>query len=111
MQFLKRLFGRKVKTVPDVIKELVVGDQVFLEYRHPRDVGILDGNGLAFTRLNGPELENRRIRGTISHVRKEGSPLNTLIIEIATYDSPAMPGQLRKFLFLPDEIKEIRKVQ
>lgn len=106
-----RLFGRKIKTVPDVIKDLVVGDQVFLEYHHPKDAGIISGNELAFTRLNGSELENRRIRGTISHIRNEGNPLNTLIIEIATYDSPAMPGQLRKFLFLSDEIKEIRKVQ
>jgi hypothetical protein len=111
MGFLQKLFGRKTKTIKEIIEELSVGDLVLVEYKHPKEIGIVDGNNLTHTRLNLAEVEKRKIKGTITALRKESRPLRSTLIEVASYDSAAMPGQLRKFLFLDDEIKEIRRYE
>ena len=101
---------KKEKSIKEVLAELHVGDLVYLEYRHPKETGILGDGGLAFTRLNQAEMDNRKIKGSISGLWKKTLPFTSFMVEVSTYGSPAMPGHLRRILFLDDEIKTIKKV-
>lgn len=111
MSFWARIFKtKKEKTPQEVFSELKLGDLVSVEYRHPKEIGILSGQSLTFTRLNREELDNRKIRGTISSIRNKDLPLKMMIVEVSTFESPAMPGTLRKFLFLAEEISKIKRI-
>lgn len=110
-QKLSGLFKKKKeKSVREVLTELHVGDLVYLEYRHPAETGIIGAGGLTYTRLNDAELANREVKGAISGLWKKTVPFTSFMLEVSTYGSPAMPGHLRRILFLDDEIKTIRKV-
>ena len=110
--FWTRLFGdsEDLKQVKDVLPELSVGDLVHLEFRHPKEVGIVSGDRLTYTRLNSAELNECKVKGSITRIWKEQNPLKSFFVEITSFDSPMMPGQPRKYLFLEEEIKEIKRV-
>lgn len=112
MGFWNNLFGKKKppkKTTKEILAELIAGDLVFVRFKSPHQIGIVSGQELAFTRLNPQEIDARQVQGSVSRVWKD-TDLRVMFLEVATYSSPAMPGQLRKFTFLEDEIEEVRKI-
>jgi len=113
MGFWKRFFGleKKVpkKTVKDQLGNLSVGDLVSLNFKTPKDIGIVSGQELSLTRLNPQEASIRKVRGSVTRVWKDDG-LKAMILEVATYSSPDLPGTLRKMTFLEDEIEELRKL-
>lgn len=112
MSFWSKIFGRKKEKTPEeTFAELKLGDLVSVEYRHPKEIGIVTGESLTYTRLNHEEIDNRKIRGTISSIRNKDLPLKMMVVEVSTYESPAMPGTLRRFLFLAEEISKIKRIE
>lgn len=112
MGFWDNLFGKKKppkKTTKEILVELTAGDLVFVRFKSPHEIGIVSGHELAFTRLNSQEIEVREVQGSVSRVWRD-KDLRVMLLEVATYSSPAMPGQLRKMTFLEDEIEEVRKI-
>ena len=113
MSFWSNFFGKKkqlpIKTTKEILTELIAGDLVFVKFKSPHQIGIVSGHELAFTRLNPQEIITRQIQGSVSRVWKDRD-LKVMLLEVATYSSPAMPGQLRKMTFLEDEIDEVRKI-
>jgi len=85
---------------------LAAGDLVFVRFKSPNQIGIVSGHHLAFTRLNPQEIDARQVQGSVSRIWKD-KDLRTMLLEVATYNSPSMPGQLRKMTFLEDEIEEV----
>jgi hypothetical protein len=121
MNFLSNLFGKlqspftkkkidNVKNNNTVLKELKLGDLVYLKFKTPNEIGIISGQNLIFTRLNREEIDKRDLEGSVSFIQQPSEMLKSYVIEIATYGSPTMPGILRKMTFLEDEIETIRKV-
>lgn len=113
MGFWKKFFGLEKKSVPKSVKEelgnLRVGDLVFLKFKTPKEIGIVSGQELCLTRLNRNEAAIRKVQGSVTRVWKDEG-LKAVILEVATYSSPDMPGTLRKMTFLQDEIEELRKL-
>jgi len=113
MGFWKRFFGFKEtvakKTIVEGLTDLGVGDMVSLRFKTPDEIGIVSGQELSLTRLNPKEASGRKVHGSVTRIwRDEG--LKAMILEVATYSSPDMPGMLRKMTFLEDEIEELRKL-
>jgi len=110
--FITKFFKRKnkEKTVIEIIQQLQIGDLVVVEYKHPKQIGITSGETLSYTRLNREEINNRKIRGAVSAIRNKDLSHGMIIVEITTFESPAMPGKSRKMLFLLEEIDTIKKI-
>jgi hypothetical protein len=119
MNFLSNLFSKfsfskkkidNKKTNNTILKELKLGDLVYLKFKTPDEIGIISGQNLIFTRLNREEIDKRDLEGSISFIQHPGETLKSHIVEVATYGSPTMPGILRKMTFLEDEIEIIKKI-
>lgn len=111
MWFLKNVFNRKkTKSTKEILKELVPGDMVHIKFKSLGEIGIVSKNELAAARLNGVEQSIDEIKGTITFNRVSDPPLSLRIVEILTFNSPAMPGLARRITFLEDEIHTVRKI-
>lgn len=112
MGFLSRFFKKKVKKpTKEILKELVPGDLVYIKFKAPPDIGIINGHDLSLMRLNPLESSKREIIGTISFNKVMEAPLLSRVIEIVTLSSPDMPGRTRRMTFLEDEIETVRKIE
>ena len=89
------------------IKELKVGQMLELEYKHPKDVGIINSNHLTTTRLNADELDNRKIHGVVINVFREENT-RTWVLGIRVHKKQNNFMVQRDFLFMEYEIKNYR---
>jgi len=93
----------------EVLLGLNVGDLVAIEFKTPEQIGIVSNHSLAMTRLNPKEANERKINGSVIRSWKDPG-MKTMLLEIATFSSPDMPGVQRKITFLEDEITKVRKI-
>lgn len=89
------------------IKDLKVGQMLELEYKHPKDVGIINSDHLTTTRLNPDELDNRRVQGVVIHVFREDTT-RTWVLGIRVHKKQNDYMVQRDFLFMEYEIKNYR---
>lgn len=113
MGFWKKFFGLEPKatkkTIKETLSDLAVGALIQVKFKTPADIGIVSGQELSLTRLNPKEASLRKVQGSVTRVWKDPG-LKAMLLEVATYSSPDMPGQLRKITLLEDEIQELRKL-
>ena len=106
---LFKAFSRKRQDIE--ISKLSTGALVELKYRHPREMGFLSDN-VTCTRLNGDELENRVIKGSITSVYRQPGILKWFV-GIKCYKRNVNNHEEnyeRHYLFIEDEIEYIREL-
>ena len=113
LEFFKR-FRKRKKSVPctpreqrNHVKSFEIGDMVRLTFKDPSKMGFTKANEITFTRFNQSELNKRTITGTVSKNWYEDYPLHEQLIEITVVVGPNV---YRKYLFLSQEIEDIRKI-
>lgn len=106
MNFWNRFFKKKNKQ--DIIKNIKIGDFVFVEFYKPDEIGFVTPKCITYTRFNDFELKECKVHGTVIRKYREPS-LNQNILIIGTI---IPENQLeRKYTFLEQEIKNIRKAK
>ncbi len=98
--------------------EISVTDIVELQFKDPREIGILQPNSTSHTRFNEGEFENsanRTIKGIVTKLWKENGSINEWMIEVLFVKKPinesyVSPVKERKLLLLSSELEWIRKL-
>jgi hypothetical protein len=100
-------FKTSKPTVMAPIKDLKVGQMLELEYKHPKDVGIINSDHLTTTRLNPDEIDNRKIQGVVINVFREENT-RTWVLGIRVHKQQNNFMVQRDFLLMEYEIVNFR---
>jgi len=89
------------------VRELQIGQFVEVSYKHPSQIGIVDGKNLTCTRLNPDEIDNRKIQGVVIQVVRE-ELTRTWLLGIRVHKTLSKATIQRDFLFMEYEIEKLR---
>lgn len=107
MLWIKSLFKNPAQ-LRDVLLGLNEGDYVHLYFKKPNEIGIMDPTSLSCIRFNPDEMNREFVKGIVNRVWKEKSFSNSVFIEMTDV---IQKGQAtRKYLFLEQEIKKVKKM-
>jgi hypothetical protein len=89
------------------IKDLSVGKAVEVKFKDPKTIGFIDNRELSYTRFNPDELVGERlIQGIVEKI--ELWPNIGYVLTVATFQMRNNQSRFRSFMFLENEIENIR---